>query len=118
AVAESKIRPPTGFHRPDQFGNAPIALMRSSLARPNGVTPPCCASAGSAHDTASAAVPIMNAAKCRSGRTMVFPSVITPAQLAGADTGNGAGRGLSTVPSDLVPVTHAPAGRPSRSGRV
>src|SRR5262245_14033082 len=39
-------------------------------------------------------------------------------QFAGAGAGIGPGRGLSTVPSDLVTETQAPAGRPSRSGRV
>src|SRR5262252_2604995 len=49
--------------------------------------------------------------------TVHDPAVIIY-QFAGAEVGMGPGRGLSTVPSDLVTLTHAPAGRPSRNGRV
>src|SRR5262249_36818263 len=38
--------------------------------------------------------------------------------LGGAETLIVSGRGASTVPSALVTLTHAPAGRPSRSGRA
>src|SRR6266702_2862199 len=54
--------------------------------------------------------------KTRQKQAGPISQISSRSQFAGAAAGTALGRKLSAVPSDLVTVSHCPAGRPSRSG--